>query len=112
MITTQFYIFTAQDDLVFRRMKLEQMIDIPNMRDYAAAWLCLAREFRSCGLRINAEYCKSRGRHYAHLSAQAGMARKQAGAYRRKIEQPFAEMIPFQDMTESEKQFISEVWVG
>ena len=92
-MTTQLYgpeVFAPMDDLLERRMRLERLQNIPDMRQYAAAWLILSRDFRACGLRSNAEYCKARGRHYATV------AREYGGEYVRLFDMPLAELIGVQ----------------
>jgi hypothetical protein len=80
-------LFAPLDDLMERRGCLERAQNIPDMRRYAAAWLKLSRDVRSCGLRSNAEYCRARGKHYA------GIARRHGGEYVRLFEMPLAELI-------------------
>jgi hypothetical protein len=66
-----------------RKMELSFLQNIPDMAIYAAAWNCLATDYRFIGAPANAEYCQSRADHYG----------KFAGEYVRLIEQPFAELV-------------------
>jgi hypothetical protein len=102
MILTQYdtQIFISTDTLMSRKLRLAQQTQIPDMQAYAEEWNKLAADFEGCGLMNNAADCIARYEHY----------KKMSGTYLRRIEMPFAELIPFQDMTEEEKRFIT-VWI-
>jgi hypothetical protein len=72
------------DDLTRRKLELSFMQNIPDMCQYAKSWNNLAVDFEAAGMLSNAEYCRSRGKHYAELAG---------GEYLRLIEQPLAELI-------------------
>jgi len=93
-------IFTSFDCLLERRVRLEQMTEIQDMQAYAVEWQKLADDFREIGLLSNAAMCETKAQHYSEMS----------GAYERKIELPFAELIPVREMEVGEGQFITD-WI-
>ena len=52
------------DYLLERRDILSAMNEIPDMSEYASAWLALAEEFRRAGFLDNAAACQKRGEYY------------------------------------------------
>lgn len=72
------------DRLIQHRTKLSFMQNIPSVQYYARQWSALAKGFEICGMLSNAEYCRSRAKHYGALAG---------GEYVRLIEQPVAELI-------------------
>lgn len=78
-------IYSTRFDLFERKDRLSMMVEIPDMRQYAAEWLALADEFQSINMPSNAAYCRSRGKHYA---AVAG------GSYVRMVDGCLAELMP------------------
>ena len=75
------------DQLQECKTRLSLMQNIDSMRDYAAAWLQLARAYRAVGFRANADYCKSRGMYYSRLARLSG------GEYVRLFEGQIAELV-------------------
>ena len=72
------------DELNKRKLELSFLQTIPDMALYAAAWNCLAVDYRFIGGEANAEYCQARADHYATLAGSE---------YVRLFEQPFAELV-------------------
>ncbi len=75
---------SAWPELQARKMQLSLMQNIPDMALYAVAWECLAADFVAIGADANAEYCRSRAKHYGELAG---------GEWVRLIEMPVAELI-------------------
>lgn len=86
MFTAEY--FDPTNDLLERRTALSMQNEILDMAKYALAWERLAADFSACGLVSNAEYCRSRGRHYG---AMAG------GEYIKLVEGPLSEIIQVSD---------------
>jgi hypothetical protein len=90
MIATQFetQLFTSTDCLISRKLALAQQTEIPDMAAYAEEWNKLAADFEACGLMNNAADCEARFVYYRDMNP---------GAYIRKIEMPFADIVQVSD---------------
>lgn len=76
--------FEPTQDFMERKRTLEQMNEIPDMAQYALDWQKLAADFREIGFVFCAEYCQSRGNHYAGIAG---------GSYIKLVEGQLAELI-------------------
>lgn len=82
-------LFCKRYDIFERKDRLSMAVEIPDMRQYAAEWLALADEFQAVNMLSNAEYCRSRGNHYAAIAG---------GAYVRMVDGCLAEIMPVKNV--------------
>lgn len=77
-------IFSKRYDLEKQKLLLANMILIPDMLWYAAAWLQLAGEYQAIEMLCNESYCRSRGEHYGKIAQ---------GAYIKRVDGCLAELV-------------------
>ena len=76
------------DNLSARRDELSNTTEIPDLGEYAQEWADLAAGFERIGFQHSAESCRRRAIFYCVPSLET------PGEYVRKVDGPFAELIP------------------